>query len=285
MIEARTIPPPRSISSTSQLMRNDDSSDNHQHKSTRTNSFSETQSSIRRRSTRKLYESASSPGFRKTWQHQSPKTKYNLLQSTILRPLPDGPGKTGSLKVGEGSGDRSKPRPRRRLINSPLGGTKVDLSRLEKTQPLSLRQPRGSFESRLPGRGSSIVLAESKGGGVGSQRVEGGASPRLASTVQRLMEMEACLKNLDKSVKELRSGGSQINSLVFHCPKRALQPWLLGKYGKSMAKSVVEYRRNILLPGENSDGCGRSMLLQKKPIHFYCIGKFLIRSQQMDVLP
>lgn len=129
----------------------------------------------------------------------------SFQQSRALPPLPPGLG-------GGGGGQRQlvKPSPtsrrKRRWIETPVGGNKLDLAKLEKARPLPPR-PTRVYETRLPGGVSTGTLDDTKRGGDGiGGRLEGGLSPRFERTQRRLNDMEACLRNLDDSVNELRSG-------------------------------------------------------------------------------
>lgn len=116
----------------------------------------------------------------------------------------------GTESGGEEAGGVSKPPPRprqtRRWIATPVEGTKLDLGRLENARdPYPLRQRTGTFKTALSGSASTGALVGSSGG-----RGGGGAgtvvSPRIERTVRRLSAMEACLWDLEDSMKELHSG-------------------------------------------------------------------------------
>lgn len=87
-----------------------------------------------------------------------------------------------------------------------MDGRKLDLAKLEKARPLPPR-PTCVYETRLPGSVSTGTLDDTMRGGDGiGGRLEGGLSPRFERTQRRLKDMEACLRDLDDSVNELRSG-------------------------------------------------------------------------------
>lgn len=172
----------------------------------------------------KLYQSASLPGPRKPWKQQKqPRhlASYNTAagrgpysrqpergqgkqhhqHTRVLPPLPDGLGASKEVLRGWGAEIASEPRRARRWIETPDDGAKVDLARLENTtRPLPPR-PLGAFRSQLPESVSmrALVGADKEGG-------EGGVSPRIGRTVRRLADMEACLRNLDDSMRELQAG-------------------------------------------------------------------------------
>lgn len=126
-------------------------------------------------------------------------------QLRALPPLPPG-------LEGAGGGQRllakpgPAPRRKRRWIETPVDGTKLDLAKLEKARPLPPR-PTCVYETRLPRSVSTGTLEDTTSGGDGiGGRLEGGLSPRFKRTQRRLKDMEACLRGLDDSVNELRSG-------------------------------------------------------------------------------
>lgn len=87
-----------------------------------------------------------------------------------------------------------------------MEGKRLDLGRLENARdPFPLRQRTGTFETALSGSASTGALIGSSG-----DRGAGGAAtavtPRIERTVRRLSAMEACLRNLEDSMKELQSG-------------------------------------------------------------------------------
>lgn len=130
-------------------------------------------------------------------------------------PRPPPPGGMGTKGDGEEVKGVSKPpaRPRqsRRWIATPVEGTNLDLGRLENARdPFPLRQRTGTFATGLSGSASTGALA-----GSGEARRAGGpggvvVSPRIERTVRRLSAMEACLRNLENSMKELRSGAASL---------------------------------------------------------------------------
>lgn len=165
----------------------------------------------------KLYQSASVPGLRKPWKQEprhpasydttaargpysgQPEREGKHQPSRVLPPLPDGLGASKEMLRGWGAEIVSEPRRARRWIETPDDGAKVDLARLENTRPLPPR-PLGAFRSQLPESVSIRAL-------VGSDKEGGeGVSPRIGRTVRRLADMEACLRNLDDSMRELQAG-------------------------------------------------------------------------------
>ena len=164
----------------------------------------------------KLYQSGSVPGLSKPWKQKprhlasyntdkaggahpgQPKREGKHQTSRVLPPLPDGLGASKEMLRDWGAEISSEPRRTRRWITTPDDGAKVDLARLENTRPLPPR-PLGAFRSQLPESVSMRVL-------VGSDKEAGGVSPRIGRTVRRLADMEACLRNLDDSMRELQAG-------------------------------------------------------------------------------
>ena len=172
----------------------------------------------------KLYQSASVPGLTKPWK-QKPRhlASYNTATvrgpysgqperegkhqpSRVLPPLPDGLGASKEMLRSWGAEIALEPRRTRRWIDTPDHGAKVDLARLENTRPLPPR-PLGAFRSQLPESVSMRAL-------VGTNKEGEGISPRIGRTVRRLADMEACLRNLDDSMRELQAGETLLLSLI-----------------------------------------------------------------------
>lgn len=127
---------------------------------------------------------------------------------------------------GEGQRRVSKPQPRqtKRWIVTPLEGTKMDLGRLENARdPFPLRDRTRKFETGLLSWSASTgaLVGSSEGRGAGGARAV--ASPRIERTVRRLSAMEACLRNLEDSVKELQSGEPSLEQVEISRVRRMRQ--------------------------------------------------------------
>eukprot|EP00752_Nemacystus_decipiens_P010174 g9067.t1 len=126
------------------------------------------------------------------------------------RSPPPGMGKYSNGQEVGGVSKPPGPRQSRRWIATPVEGSKLDLGRLENARDLfPLRGQRtGTFETGLSRSVSTGALAGSSGrrgaGRVGADNLV--VSPRIERTVWRLSAMEACLRDLEGSMKELRSG-------------------------------------------------------------------------------
>lgn len=123
--------------------------------------------------------------------------------------FPPGLGTQGGGEESGGIPKPPKPRRVRRWIATPTEGTKLDLGRLENARaPFPLRQRTGGFKTGLLGSASgSALVSSNEGTGVGGGGVGGVVvSPRIERTVRRLSAMEACLRNLEDSMKELQLG-------------------------------------------------------------------------------
>lgn len=115
--------------------------------------------------------------------------------SRMLPPLPPELTTSGGRGSAEEMGGGSKPRQRQRWIETPVEGAKLNLTRLEKIRLLP-PTPVGAFKTRLRRVGSMGTWTK----GVG------GVSTQLARTARPLENVEACLRSLDNSVRELQFG-------------------------------------------------------------------------------
>lgn len=146
-------------------------------------------------------------------KHHRPLVPLKPPPEKTIHSFPPGLGESHSC---QGVGGSSKPLPRRqarRWIATPNNGENLDLDRLQNARtPLPCNQRTRTFTTGLVESSSTGVLAGSDRGAEkhwseGGDRARGvEVSPRIERTVRRLSTMEACLRNLEHSMRELQSG-------------------------------------------------------------------------------
>jgi len=149
--------------------------------------------------------------------HHQPLVPIQPPPQNVFHSLPPGLGTQGGGEEAGGVPKPPPPRLARRWIATPAEGTKLDLGRLENARAfVPLRQRTRGFKTGLLGSVSTGALVGSNGGRCGDGGGAGGAvvSPRIERTVRRLSAMEACLRNLEDSMKELQSGEAPVDRVA-----------------------------------------------------------------------